>query len=340
MPFAPSLRSNRCLQCRVNPYGHRLVLPSTPQFIGAALTVDDVVDHDITPLGTCLMTGSHNDAAFTGQTEGAVFYEVVASTIVEVHGTLNETVVDILTGTAVADIGIPCVLIRTELAVVESLSVVAAAHGQTHGTCLTLHAIAVDIGDILGIEVGAVYLNNPLLAIGFGIGVVGGVFPTDVVRATVVDPVADDGLLFILTDKMYEGLILRNGHQFLIGAVLDEDEPGGDAPCRSSINSLLHCLIVATAVLCNHGIKYFCYGLRAFHHGECDVTCGEGIAAEVGDGISADAECVLLAVGESVVSIGNALAAKRPGKLFTIQHNAARSGLDTFVEAEHDVAAC
>ena len=41
-----------------------------------------------------------------------------------------------------------------------------------------------------------------------------------------------------------------------------------------------------------------------------------------------------------MVSIGNALAAKRPGKLFTIQHDAARSGLDTFVEAEHDVAAC
>ena len=41
-----------------------------------------------------------------------------------------------------------------------------------------------------------------------------------------------------------------------------------------------------------------------------------------------------------MVSIGNALAAERPGKPFTIQRDAARTGLDTFVEAEHDVAAC
>ena len=257
MPLAPSLRSNRCLQCCVNPYGHRLVLPGTPQLIGAVLTVDDVVDHDIAPLGTSLMAGGHNDAAFTGQTEGAILNVVVASTIVEVHGTLNETVVDILAGTTVAYIGIPCVLIRAELAVVEGLTVVAAAHGQAHGTCLTLHAIAVDVGDVLGIEVGAVYLYHPLLAVGFGIGVVGGVFPTDVVRTTVVYPVADDGLLFILTDKMYEGLALRNGHQFLVGAVLDEDEPRGDAPCGSRVDGFLHSLVVASAVFCHHGIKHF-----------------------------------------------------------------------------------
>ena len=138
---------------------------------------------------------------------------------------------------------------------------------------------------------------------------------------------------------MDEGLGLGDGDQFFILAVLHKDEPGRNAIGRSSVDGGLHCGVVARSVLCHYGIKHLGSGHGSFHHCEGDAACGEGIAAQVGDGILADVQGILLAIFQSVVCVCDALASKRAVESGTVQGYAARAGFDTLVEAEHDVAA-
>ena len=236
--------------------------------------------------------------------------------------------------------GLPSVLIRPEVAMIECKTVVSCEHSQSHRSGLFIYSPCIDIRNVFGVEVGCGnFYNSPVFIAVWVIScIVNGKIPAVITLTGTIDFILNDSAVAILTDKVNKRFVFGNTDQFVIDAVLYENQVRSGSVGRDCIDSRLYRRVVACTIGCYHSVECFCMGARTFHRFELQSNTGEWITAHIGNGTLGNNDFIGCPIRKSRVGEADGFTSEYGNKCFPVEGDFSASGLYFLVESEHDIS--
>ena len=143
---------------------------------------------------------------------------------------------------------------------IECKTVVSCEHSQSHRSILFFYAPCIDIRNVFGVEVGCGnFYNSPVFIAVWVIScIVNGKIPAVITLTGTIDFILNDSTVAILTDKVNKRFVFGNTDQFVIDAVLYENQVRSGSVGRDCIDSRLYRRVVACTIGCYHSVE--CHG--------------------------------------------------------------------------------